>query len=154
MSTLLGKLSDNQEEAILELVERSYQLIDEAEPLFSLEGRRLDYVLKNYPIWNKDYNVHYRKLASVEAWLNENTDKIFARHFKRIHSVNGKTLPLKEISIYINTEDDYISAKALIAEISYLKDQFYALCEGFKSMGYSLNNIVKLRVNIAEEIIL
>jgi len=130
------------------------QLIDAAEPCFELNNKKLEDAVK---IHSKDlmfYDLMLQECKTIEETIKTKVEEIESSCYKRISEGNKKALGTTEIKQYIKSEPKYVSAMEILLEVQHTKRRLESIVEALKSLGWSLSNIVKLRIAQLEKTIL
>ena len=69
-------------------------------------------------------------------------------------SIGPRALGTRDIQQYIKSEPQYVAAQTILLEVQHTKRRLEAIVEALKSLGWSLNNIVKLRIAQLEHVTL
>lgn len=136
-----GKLNE-QLPAIFENYEKH---VNSAEPLFELEGMRLELIARNLPHHQTFYSHRAAEMKQVIKWLENYKSKIEARYTKN-YSQGQRALGAREATIFINGEKEIVELNQLIIEATLLYQHLDDIVEGFRQMGWMVGNITKLRV--------
>ena len=136
-----NKLAD-QLPAIFENYEKH---ILAAEPLFNLDGMRLELVARNLPHHQTFYAHRGHEMKQVIKWLENYKAKLESRYTKN-YGQGQRALGAREATVLINGEKEIVELNQLIIEATLLYSQLDEVVEGFKQMGWMLGAIVKLRV--------
>lgn len=130
------------------------QLIDAAEPCFQLEGKGLENACKNHAKDLMFYDMMFQECKTIEETIKYMIEGLESSLYRKINDSSQKALGTREIQLYIKSEPQYISAVEILLEVVHTKRKLESIVEALKSMGWSLNNIVKLRIAQLENIIL
>ena len=82
MSFLLTLEEDKLDE-IIDLLDRYEQAVENAQPIFKLEGRRIEEIARTLPHYQSSYDQQYQELKSLEEWLNNLKEKRVAKLWKK-----------------------------------------------------------------------
>lgn len=121
-------------------------LIDNAEPLFELNGLGLEDACKQHAQNLMMYDLMYQECRTVEDSVRARVEEVEALLFRKYHEGQQRALNATEIKQYIRGDTQYVTAYEILLEVVTVKRKLEAVVEALKSMGWSLNNIVKLRV--------
>lgn len=127
--------------------------IGKAEPLFELEGRRLEEVARVLPKHQAHYDLLAQDTRQLIKWLENYKGKLEARATKNINSGSRAVGP-REAAIYINGEREIVEINQLIIETDLIRQKLDAIVEAFKQMAWMTSNITKLRVASLNDVIL
>jgi hypothetical protein len=56
--------------------------------------------------------------------------------------------------MYVRGDPEYVAANQILLDVAHTRKQLEAIVEAMKTMGWSLSNIVKLRVAQLDHIVL
>lgn len=153
--TFLLTLSEEQfDEQIVSLIPKYEQKVQAAEPIFKIEGRRLEEVARTLPHYLSNYDQAYQEMKSLEEWANTIKEKKTARFWKKYNEGYSRTLTTRDIQAYIGGEKEIVDISQLIVEITSIKNQLGSIVEALKQMGWMVSHITKLRVAEMQDAIL
>lgn len=121
------------------------KLINDAEPLFTLDGMRLELVARNLPYHQLQYDQAAQEAKQIIKWLENYKAKLEARYLKN-YSQGQKALGSREITVFINGEPEIVDVHELIIEATLAYQKLDSIVEAFKQMGWMCGHMVKLRV--------
>jgi hypothetical protein len=138
---------------LLSFFARYEKAVKAAEPLFELEGRKLEEICRVLP----QHQAHYDKLCQeakqLVKWLENYKAKIEGRLTRNY--LNGqRAYGARETATLISGEREMIEINQLIIEASLHHQRLDSIVEAFKQMGWATQNIVKLRVAELHQVIL
>lgn len=145
MSFLFTLEEDWLRDQLPEIFERFQQHVSNAEPLFDLDGARLETRIRNLPNHQVFYSHRAAEMKQVVKWLENYRAKLEAR-FTKNYAQGPRALAAREAATFINGEKEIVELNQLIIEATLLHQQLDDIVEGFKQMGWCLSNITKLRV--------
>ena len=135
------------------LFENYEKHIKTAEPLFKLEGVRLELIARDLPHHQTFYAHRTNEVRQVIKWLENYKAKLESR-FTKNYSQGQRALGTREAGIFINGEKEIVELNQLIIEASLLYQQLDAIVEGFKQCGWMVGAMVKLRVAELQEAVI
>lgn len=153
MSFLFTLEEDKLHEQLPVIFENYEKHIAKAEPLFDLEGRKLEEIARDLPQNQRRYAMRMHEMKQVAKWLENYRAKLESR-FTKNYSQGQRALGVREATTFINGEREIVELNQLIIEATLLYQQLDEIVEGFKQMGWMVGNITKLRVAELQEIIL
>lgn len=139
---------------IVPLIEKFTQQLEAAAPLFQLEGRRLEEVMRTQPHYLSQYDRIHNEIKAVEEWTQIMRDKIYARLWRKYNEGYSRALSTRDIQAYIGNEPDLVSVEILLKEIQLLKSNANSIVEALRQIGWMCGNITKLRIAELEDVIL
>lgn len=140
--------------SVLKYLERYEKALKDAPSLFELEGRKLEYVNRTLPGNLARYDEMCNELKTLEEFLEKKKDVIISPLWKKYNEKYSRQLSQRDIQAYISGEPDVISIIELILEVKLLKEQFSSIVKALEQMGWSLKNIVELRIHELQDAIL
>lgn len=153
MTTLLQIDENKLADQLADFFSRYDVTIKQAEPLFELAGERLEVLIRNVPQHQVFYDLQAQEAKQLVKWLENHKNKVESRLMRNY--LNGqRAYGSRETSTLIAGEKDMIEVNQLIVEASLYQQRLESIVESFKQMGWSLSNIVKLRVASLNDIIL
>lgn len=153
MSFLLTLEEDKLEQIVL-LLEKYETSALAAEPIFKLEGRRLEEIARTLPHYQSSYDQQYQELKGLEEWLNNIKEKRVAKLWKKYNEGYSKALSARDIQAYIAGEKDIVDLNQIIIEVTLLKSKVLSIVEALKQLGWMLGHITKLRISEMQDAIL
>jgi type IV secretory pathway TrbD component len=140
-------------EQLPEIFEAAELEIRKAEPLFELDGERLELLARNVP----QHQAHYALLAQEQKqlmkWLENQKAKLEAIHLKN-YSRGQRALSTTDQKILMGGEQNIVEINQLIIAAAELYGKLEQITEAFKQMGWMVGHITKLRVAELHEVIL
>jgi hypothetical protein len=130
------------------------QLIETAEPLFNLDDKKLEAACKDQAKNLMFYDLMLQECKTVEDAIRVKIDEIESTLYRQLNENSNRVLGTRDIQQYIKSEPRYIDAQEILLEVTMVKRKLEAVVEALKSMGWSINNIVKLRIAQLEDTIL
>lgn len=125
-----------------------------AEPIFDIEGKKLEAVNRTLPSYISRYDQLLGELKTLEQFLEVRRDEIEAKHWKKYNEKYSKALSTRDIQAYIAGEKDHIEMSELILEVRFVKEKISSIVKALEQMGWSLKNIVELRIHQLQDEIL
>ena len=154
MSFLFSLEEDKLHEQLPPIFENCEKHIKNAEPLFQLEGMRLELIARNLPHHQAFYAQRAAEMKQVVKWLENFRAKLEARFTKNYSSGSQRALGAREAQTFISGEREIVELNQLIIEATLFHNQLDEIVEGFKQMGWMVGNITKLRVAELGDVIL
>lgn len=156
VSINLFALGESNEELLAELPAFFSQWEEEingAEPIFDIEGERLEKLARDIPHHQFFYAKRAQEARAVVKWLEIQKTRKESRHVKNYNN-SPRALGAREQALYVQGEKDVVELNQLIVEANLKQQQFDEIVEAIKQMGWMLSNIVKLRVAEIHEAII
>ena len=127
--------------------------IKKAEPLFEIEGVRLELLARDLPKHQSHYDMKAQEMKQLMKWLENYKAKQEAILLKN-YSKGQRALSATDQRILIGGEKDVIETNQLIIAATELYGKLDAIVEAFKQMGWMIGHITKLRVAELGDIII
>ena len=153
MSFLLT-LSESALDNIVTLLPQYEKKIEEAAPIFEMNGKKLEEILKIVAHSQFSYDKSFHELKALESWLENIKEKKIAKLWKKYIEGYSKVLSSRDVQAYINGEKEIVELNEIIIEVTLLKNQFAAVIESIKQLGWMVGNITKLRIAEMQEAVL
>jgi hypothetical protein len=153
--SIIGKLSRDPIAVIPALLEEYDAFLGANEDLFETEGVLLEKLCKTLSKSQSIFDRKLQDLKTIEDYVRENLlGPIESRHWKRYNEGYSRSLSTRDIQAYIKGEPDYVAMYEVLLEVVHLKRQYEAVVEAIKTMHWQLNNVVKLRIEQLELIVI
>lgn len=153
MSFLLT-LSEDKLENIIPLLEKYEEKIKAAEPIFKLEGRRLEEVIRSLPYYQSSYDQSHQEMKALEDWVTNIKDKKVGKLWKKFNEGYSRQLTSRDIQAYIAADQDIVELNQILIEIVVLKNNLNAIVEAIRQLGWMAGHITKLRVSELQDVTL
>lgn len=121
-------------------------LIKQAEKLFDLEGAVLEEACKAHLSNLALYDMMYNECKTIEAFLEAKREEVEADKHKYYLENSQRQLGARDLTMYIRSDPQVVEVIQIMLEVAHIRRQLEAIVEAFRTMGWSLSNIVKLRV--------
>ncbi len=121
-------------------------LIQAAEPLFEIKGRSLQEVCAEHPSNLMMYDVMLQECRTIEETVKSKIEELESTITQRYQANSQVQLKVTELRVYVRGDAQLNRAIEILLEVQHIKRQLDAVVEALRSLGWSLNNIVKLRV--------
>lgn len=133
--------------------ERYDREIKKAEPLFELEGRRLEEIARSLPYHQSHYDQLAKEAHQLVKWLENFRARIEAR-LTRNYLQGQRAYGSRETSTLVAGEKEMVDHNALIIEAQLFYQRLDAIVESFKQMGWMVGHITKLRVSELQDVVI
>lgn len=130
------------------------KLIADAEPIFDLEGRKLEEVIRTLPNFQSRYDRAYNEMKALDSWIEGVKEKRTARLWKKYIEGYPKALSTRDVQAYIAGEKDIVEVNQVGIEITLLKSHLLSIVEAIKQLSWMASHMTKLRVAELQETIL
>lgn len=152
--SLTLSLSESELDKIIPLMDKFEARVKAAEPIFNLDGRKLEEVLRTLPYHQASYDQTLQEVKAVEEWLLTMKEKRIAKVWKKYNEGYSRQLTTRDIQAYIGGEKDIIEINQILVEIVLIKNNLSAIVDAIKQMGWMCGHITKLRIAELDEVIL
>jgi hypothetical protein len=153
----MSPLSELDESKLVEqlfpMFTRFEEDIEKAQPLFEMQGQRLEVMARTLPHNQAFYDQRYREARQLVKWLENHMARIEARLTKN-YLQGQRAYGARETAALIAGEREMVEHKQLIIEASIIQEKLDAIVEGFKQMGWMVQNITKLRIAELHDVVL
>jgi uncharacterized coiled-coil protein SlyX len=153
MSFLL-LLEEDKLGAVLDRLPAYEKKLQDAEPIFKLEGRRLEEIARTLPHYQASYDQTLQELRALEEWLNNLKEKRVAKYWKKYLEGYQRTLTSRDIQAYIAGEKEIVELNQIIIEVALMKSNALSIVEAIKNLGWMVGHITKLRVAEMQDAVL
>jgi hypothetical protein len=145
MSDLLSINEADIGSSIIPMIERFDREVVKAEPLFSIQGQRLEALARDLPYHQRHYSDQAAEAKALVKWLENHRNKVEARLSKN-YLQGQRAFGARETTVLINGEKEMVEHNQLIIEATLCLQKLDAIVDGFSQMGWMLTNMTKLRV--------
>lgn len=153
MSLILSLEEDNFIQ-IVPLIEKFTTELEAAAPLFQLEGRKLEEIMRTQPHYLTQYDRIHNEIKALEEWIQIMRDKVYARLWRKYNEGYSKALSTRDIQAYIGNEQELVTIDVILKEVQLLKSNANSIVEAIRQIGWMCGNITKLRIAELEDTIL
>lgn len=154
MSFLLQLDESRLAEQLIPILDSFEADIAKAEPLFELEGRRLEEIARVLPYHQGMYQQRAQEAKQLVKWLENHLAKIEARMIKNMNAHNARAFGARETTAIISGEREVVEQKQLIIEATLMQEKLDAIVDAFRQMGWMIGNVTKLRVAELQDVVL
>lgn len=140
--------------SVVSYLKRYEDRLEEIRSIFEIEGKKLEAVNRTLPGYLARYDEIYNELKTLEDFLDKRRDAIVAPLWKKYNEKYSRQLSTRDITAYIAGEPEYVSITELMLEVKLLKEKYGAVVKALEQMGWSLKNIVELRIHELQDAIL
>lgn len=122
------------------------QLIESAESVFQLSGQGLEELCKVHAQNLMFYDIMLQECKTIEETIKGKVEEIEGQLYQKYHSGVQMKLSSTDIRQYIKGDPHYVKSCEILIEVQHTKRRLESVVEALKSLGWTLNNIVKLRI--------
>lgn len=153
MNFLFTLEEDNLSTQLPDLFAKYEKAVKSAEPLFDIEGTRLEVLARDLPKHQATYSLMAAEMKQLMKWLENYKSKVEAQMLKN-YNKGQRAFSATDLKTLIGGEQSVIEVNQLIIASALLWNQLEEIVESFKQMGWMLGNITKLRVAELGDIII
>ena len=154
MSFLFTLEEDRLTEQLPEIFAAAELEIRKAEPLFQIQGERLEVLARDLPKHQGHFALKSQEMKQLMKWLENYKAKQEAIILKNYTRNNQRVLSASDQKILLAGEKDIVETNQLIIEAALMHGKFEEVTEAFRQMGWMLGHITKLRVAELGDIII
>lgn len=130
------------------------ELIKAAEPLFELENKALEVACREHAQNLMFYAITLEECKAVENFLRSRAEEVEATLHKQYLKSEARALSATEMKSYIRSDPQYVEANQILIDVAHMRGQLEQIVAAFQTMGWSLSNIVKLRIAQLDHVVL
>lgn len=153
MSFLLS-LGEDRLGEIIPLLAKFEEKIAAAEPIFKLEGRRLEEIMRTLPHYQSSYDQSLQEVKGLEDWVTTIKDKKVGKLWKKFTEGYSRQLTARDIQAYINADQEIVDLNQIIIEVVVIKNNLAAIVDSIRQIGWMTGSITKLRIAEMQDTIL
>lgn len=154
MSFITSLNSENYITAISDMLQAFEKKAEESKNLFSLRGKKLEEIMRDLPHYQSNYDQNLQDLKASYKYIENEKDALYGNLWKGYVENYSRQLSTRDIQAYINADERIVEFNRLLIDIELIQNNFAAIVDAFRQMGYLLTNITKLRVSEIQDVIL
>lgn len=120
--------------------------IGNIEQKIQIKGKTLEQANKENPSEYYYYDKRRVELSTLVKYFEREIDRVRGKLFRGFTENNPRDISDRAKDKYIDCEQAYLDVHEYFLEVKEIYEEYVAICEAFKTRGYSLNNITKIRV--------
>lgn len=125
----------------------NYELIiKSSEPVFDMSGKKLEDLCKQQPQDLSMYNLILQECKTIEQYVETKAEEQEGLLFRKYIESGARALGATELKQYVRSDPIYVEVKSILTDVNHIKRSLEAIVGALETMGWSLSNIVKLRV--------
>ena len=121
-------------------------ILDTVEENLRIKGKRLEAANVEHATWLAYYDQRKIELSTITKFMLAQVESARGKLWKDYTKNMSLDLNYRDKENFINNEPYYLAMHELYLEIEELYKKFDAVVEAFKSRGYALNNITRIRI--------
>ncbi len=135
-----------------DILEEYEKGLEEVEPRLIIKGKNLEAANAEQAGWQLYYESRRADLHALVKFFEAKTAASRGKLFKKYTETYNRTLSDRQKDKYIDNEEKYLTQLEIYLEIKEVYEKYEAVCDAFRSRGYALNNITKIRVASLESV--
>lgn len=139
---------------LLSIIMKYEKYVEDAEPLFKIDGVKLEEVCRTLPKNLAVYDRHYHEMKTLEEWMMVKREKIQSKLWKKFLEGYPRALASKDIQMYIQGDAEYVEFTEIILEVGNIKAKLQSLVKAFEQLGWMVGHITKLRIAELQDTVL
>lgn len=132
------------------IVEQYEEDLCDAEKHISIKGKTLETANIEHASWMSYYDQKRVELSTLMKHLEREVERVRGKLWQQYTEVYNRDLNTRDKENYINNEQAYLTKHEQFLIVAEIHNKYASLVEAFRSRGYALNNIVKLRTSAIE----
>lgn len=149
--SLIADLVENKK-SLPDILTEYESALDGFEKNLEIKGKKLEHANREHPGWQSYYDQRRIELYSLVKYYDGQISRVRGKLFKSYTETYSRELSDRAKDKYIDNEKAYLDMLEVFLEVKELYDRYDAVIEAFKSRGYALNNITKIRVSALEDV--
>ena len=151
--SLLERLGENNKN-LPDILAEYEKGLDTVEDDLKIKGKRLETANTEHPSYQLYYGSRRADLHSLLKYFEGKTAAARGKLFRKYTEKYSRELSDRQKDKYIDNEDEYLLQYEIYLEIKSVYEKYEAVCDAFRSRGFALNNITKIRVASLEDAII
>ena len=135
-------------------LEKLHNEVNEAVVFFDLDGKKLEVLNLDHPQHLMCYGLLLQEAKVIEEFIKSKLESIEAIIYKETIENSQRALTATDIKMWIKGDERYTQYNQLLVDSGYVKNMLQSIIDALQTMGWSLSNIVKLRIAAIEDITL
>jgi hypothetical protein len=132
------------------IVEEYEEHLSDAPNRLAIKGKTLQQANVEHAQWMFFYDQKRIELYILKKHMEKEVARVRGKLWVQYTEVHTRELNARDKDNYINQEKSFLNKDELMLIVQELHDKYAALVDAYKSRGYALNNIVKLRTSSIE----
>ena len=135
-------------------LEKLHNEVNEVVVFFDLDGKKLEVLNRDHPQHLMCYGLLLQEAKVIEEFVKGKLESIEAIIYKETIENSQRALTATDIKMWIKSDSRYTEYNQLLVDSGYVKNMLQSIIDALQTMGWSLSNIVKLRIAAIEDITL
>jgi hypothetical protein len=128
--------------------------IDEAAPIFDIEGKRIETLHRELPSNLVRYRQIADELKTLEQFLLIKKEKAESDAYRKFKEGSNRALQPSDIKAYVPGDKDVISWAELGLEVTLLRRKAESIVAALETWSWRISDITKLRIAELQDVIL
>lgn len=128
------------------------EALQEAEQHIAIKGKRLEAANVENAAWQVYFDQKKIELYTLVKYMDAEVQRVRGKLFRSYKENHSRELNEREINRYIDNEEAYLTMNELKLEVQELHEKYTAVVDAFRSRGFALNNITRIRVASLEDV--
>jgi hypothetical protein len=141
-------------EAIVKRLEVYEILVEASKPIFELKGKKLEELVQDQAYNLVNYDQCLQECKTIENFMTSKLEVTEAELHKHYLENTQRALGARDLAMYIKGDPKFSEVNQVVMEVAHIRRQLEAIVEALKSLGWSLSNIVKLRIEQLDHTVL
>lgn len=151
--SLIADLGKNNEN-LPDILDRYESALGDVEENLAIKGKKLEHANREHPAWQSYYDERRIELHTLYKYFELQIGRVRGKLYKDYTENYSRELDTRSKDKYIDHEKDFLKASDLYLEVKDLHDRYAAVVDAFRSRGFALNNITKIRVAALEDAVI
>jgi len=151
--SIIAELGDGNEN-LKTILDRYDAALEDVEENLIIKGKKLEHANREHPGWQSYYDERRIELHTLVKYFEAQVNKVRGKLFKDYTETYSRELTDRGKDKYIDKEESYLNIYEVYLEVKETHDQFVRVVDAFKSRGFALNNITKIRVAAMEDAVI
>lgn len=127
---------------------------EEIKSRLNIKGKNLEGANAEHAGWQLYYDSRRADLHALVKYFEARTAAARGKLFRKYTETYNRELSDRQKDKYIDNDEQYLTQYEVYLEIKEVYEKYESVCEAFRSRGYSLNNITKIRVASLEDVVI
>ncbi len=150
--SIIGELSGDNKN-LPPLLARYETALEDHETNLVIKGKKLELANYEHPGWQSYYDERRIELHTLVKYFEVEVNKVRGQLFRQYENYS-RELDNRSKEKYIDHEPEYLTIFEIYLEVKDLHDRYAGVVDAFRSRGFTLNNITKIRVAALEDAVI
>lgn len=149
--SLIGDLGDNNK-YLPNILDEYETALDGVKANLAIKGKKLEHANREHATWQSYYDERRIELHTLVKHFEIQLAKVRGSLFRQYTENFSRELNDRQKEQYINHDDEFLKASGIYLEVKDLHDRYVGVVDAYRSRGFALNNITKIRVAALEDV--